>query len=142
MKIVFNSDITQWLQISKSEQGVNILFKKTIFTPLYHSLLPGKNTTLNCSHEHSENATFFSTLRAWERVSALASKGQNEHKNFQLMCFLHKNTSRSCSCKVKTDVALLKHTRQKWWQAEMLIFPSLPQPKQKESQPLQKQHLV
>lgn len=48
----------------------------------------------------------FSTLRAWERVSALASKGHSKQKNFQCLCFLHKNISKSFLWKVKPNISL------------------------------------
>ena len=48
----------------------------------------------------------FSTLRAWERVSALASKGHSKQKNFQYLCFLHKNISKSFFWKVKPNISL------------------------------------
>lgn len=48
----------------------------------------------------------FSTHSAWERVSALASKGQSEQNNFQFMYFLDKNTNKFFFYEVKPDVWL------------------------------------
>lgn len=68
---------------------------------------PGE-TRARCPYKHSQNATLFPLSDCRKEFLPRQSKGQGEHKTFQVTCFLHKNTSRSCLCEVKLHVLLLK----------------------------------